>query len=56
MDGVPIGQYSFYVRNFISDGHHDQWAVGVYIDGEEEILIGGSGNLQKFTYIFLPLQ
>jgi uncharacterized protein YfaP (DUF2135 family) len=55
MGGGPVGQYSLYVRSFLSYGVDDQWTVGVYVDGKEELSFSGTGYSQRLTYNFLPL-
>ena len=55
MGGGPVGQYSFYVRSFLSYGVDDQWTVGVYVDGKEELSFSGTGYSERLTYNFLPL-
>jgi uncharacterized protein YfaP (DUF2135 family) len=55
MGGGPVGQYSFYVRSFLSYGVDDQWTVVVYVDGREELSFSGTGNSQRLLYNFLPL-
>jgi len=55
MDGGPVGEYSFYVRSFLSTGGDDKWTVGVYVNGEGQFAVSGTGNSEKLTYNFLTL-
>ncbi|KAL3920945.1 MAG: hypothetical protein SGILL_003010 [Bacillariaceae sp.] len=54
LDGGPPGEYSFYVRSFLADGIDDVYTVRVYVDGQEEMSITGTGDSDKLTYVYQP--
>jgi len=54
LSGSPIGEYSFYVRSFLSFELDDDWTVGVYVDGRERYSVSGTGNSPKHTFSFIP--
>lgn len=53
-DDAPIGEYSFYVRSFLSQRNDNEWTVGVYVNGEEQLSISGTGSSKELTYTFSP--
>jgi hypothetical protein len=50
----PIGEYSIYVRSFLSNGNDNEWTVGVYVDGEEQLSVTGTGSSNVINYTFSP--
>ena len=56
LEGGPPGEYSIYVRSFLSHGVDDEWTVGVFVNGNEELFTNGIGNSQRLTYNFLPMR
>ncbi|KAG7360430.1 CD80-like C2-set immunoglobulin domain containing protein [Nitzschia inconspicua] len=55
MSGGPVGEYSIFVRSFLSDGMDDEYTVQVYVHGQLEFSFSGSGDSDGLTYMFQGL-
>ena len=46
------GEYSFYVRKALGSEIDDKWTVGVYVNGEEQLSVSGTGNSKELKYSY----
>jgi hypothetical protein len=53
--GGPTGEYSIYVRSFLSDGKNDKYTIRVFVNGLEEVAFNGTGDSDRLTYVFQGL-
>ena len=48
------GEYSFYVRKGLASDTDNEWTVGVYVNGEKQLSVNGTGNSEALKYTLSP--